>query len=1051
MDRNSTDDLSKNKRSGMGLILRNCLLVLGLFLISFSATIARQSAKSVSGTVTSVSDNSPIPGVVVLVKGTNQGTVTDLDGKFSINVPSSESVLVFSLIGFNTQEIQVGNQSVINLALAESESLLEEVVVVGYGEQKKLNLTGSVETVRFDEAVNQPVTNSAQLMYGKFAGVQLTQSTGLPGADGSAIIIRGIGTFGGTNPLVVIDNIQYEGLAEFNNLAPSDIESISVLKDASASAIYGARGANGVLVVTTKKGSKGKFSVDYNNYFGVQQVTVVPEYLDAVNYALLKNERDRNVNGQNSPMRFSEADIQAIRNGTNPDQFANTNWADVALRDAPIQNHYLSFTGGTDRTSFRVSLGYLNQEAVVRGKFKSDRYNLGINLSVNANDWLTLTNVTNAYWSRFVGPSGGAGAITGETGIINQFQRSSPTVPVRYSNGELGVVDGAYQNVNFSYPINNVLLTGNFGDFSNDNINISERIGLKAKISKKLTFETSGSAIINFSNISNFRPTNILRDWEGEVVLQNDLNDLNNNLNFNYRLLNENIFRYSTSLNEVHNFDFMLGHSVIYDKADGFSGSLQGFPSDAIQEFNGGGVINPSVSGGASEEAWQSFFGRVNYNYNEKYLFEANVRRDGSSKFGPTNRYGTFPSVSAGWNIGREGFLAGSEVLADLKLRASWGISGNDRIGNYIYEQTYNTGLDYHLGVDGIVPAVALTSLANPFITWETIEQFDIGLDAALFANKLNVTADYFKRISSDILYTNFPIPNTIGVTNLAAQNAAGMENSGIELGINYRETIGKLKMNISANVTKMADNKVTDLGPGGEETISGNTIIRIGAPFNSYFGYQVLGVFQTQEEVDNAPQQFGSNLTRPGDLKYADISGPDGEPDGVVNAFDRTIIGNPFPKWIYGFNAGFQMSGFDLNLVFQGVGRIDRYLDGNGQTPMEGDRNNALAYWIDRWTPENPSETLPRLGGVNNAVTSSFYVQDMSYLRLRNIELGYTLPADFSKIALLQKARIFVSGQNLLTFTKVKNFDPERQRGGNTDQTTPLYKVVSAGVNFKF
>ncbi|HCH44770.1 MAG TPA: hypothetical protein DEV63_10165, partial [Algoriphagus sp.] len=224
-----------------------------------------------------------------------------------------------------------------------------------------------------------------------------------------------------------------------------------------------------------------------------------------------------------------------------------------------------------------------------------------------------------------------------------------------------------------------------------------------------------------------------------------------------------------------------------------------------------------------------------------------------------------------------------------------------------------------------------------------------------------------------------------------------------------------------------------------------------IGAPFNSYFGYQVLGVFQTQEEVDNAPQQFGSNLTRPGDLKYADISGPDGEPDGVVNAFDRTIIGNPFPNWIYGFNAGFQMSGFDLNLVFQGVGRIDRYLDGNGQTPMEGDRNNALAYWIDRWTPENPSETLPRLGGVNNAVTSSFYVQDMSYLRLRNIELGYTLPADFSKIALLQKARIFVSGQNLLTFTKVKNFDPERQRGGNTDQTTPLYKVVSAGVNFKF
>jgi hypothetical protein len=344
-----------------------------------------------------------------------------------------------------------------------------------------------------------------------------------------------------------------------------------------------------------------------------------------------------------------------------------------------------------------------------------------------------------------------------------------------------------------------------------------------------------------------------------------------------------------------------------------------------------------------------------------------------------------------------------------------------------------------------------LTSLANPFITWENIEQFNVGVDAAFFSNKLGFTTDYFKRVSSDILYTNFQIPNTIGVTNLAAQNAAGMENSGLEMSINYRETIGKLKMTISANVTKMADNKVTDLGPGGEETISGNTIIRIGAPFNSYFGYVVEGVFQSEEEVTNAPQQFGSNLTAPGDLRYADISGSDGEPDGVVNAFDRTIIGNPFPKWIYGFNANFSIKGFDLNMVFQGVGRVDRILNSNGQTPMEGDRNNALSYWIDRWTPENPSATLPRLGGVNNAVTSTFYVQDMSYLRLRNIEVGYTLPAPISKRLLMQKARIFVSGQNLLTFTKVKNFDPERQRGGNTDLTTPLYKVVTAGINIKF
>lgn len=1033
------------------LLSQKKILVLGwLYLQTMMFAWAWQTTPSVTGQVVSP-DGAGLPGVVVLEKGTTNGQVTDLDGNFSIRVASQEAILVFSLVGFQTQEIQVGNQSIINLTLREAESLLSEVVVVGYGEQKKLNLTGSVETLKFDDAVNQPVTNSAQLMYGKFSGVQLTQGSGLPGADGSAIVIRGIGTFGGTNPLVVIDNIQYEGLAEFNALAPSDIESISVLKDASASAIYGARGANGVLVVTTKKGTKGKFSVDYNNFVGIQQVTVIPKYLDGVNYALLRNERDRNVNGPTAPLRFSDQDIELIRNGSDPDRFSNTNWADVALRNAPIQNHYLSVNGGTEQMTYRVSLGYLNQEAIVNGKFKSDRYNLGLNMTLKPNKWLTVTNVTNAFWSRFEGPNGGVNAITGETGIINQFQRSSPLVPAYYSNGELGVVDGVYQNVNFSYPINNVLLTGTFGDFNSDNINLSERIGLSAKIADGLFFETSGSAIINFSNVSNFRPTLTTRDWEGNVVQQNQLNSLSNDLNFNYRLLNENIIRYSTSINDVHNLSFILGHSVIYDKVDGFAGSLQGFPSDAIQEFNGGGVINPSVSGGASEEAWQSVFARVNYNYKEKYLFEANVRRDGSSKFGGNNRYGTFPSLSAGWNIAREEFLSGSEAITDLKLRASWGVSGNDRIGNYIFEQTYNTGLDYHVGQDVILSAVALTSLANPFITWETIEQFDIGLDAGFLRGKVNLTADYFKRISSDILYTNFPIPNSIGVTNLAAVNAAGMENAGLELSLGYRETIGKLTMNISGNVTRMADNKVTSLGPNGIETIGGSTIIRIGVPFNAYYGYQVAGVFQTQEEVDAAPRQFGSNLTRPGDLQYEDLSGPDGTPDGVVNAFDRTVIGNPFPKWIYGVNANFKFSGFDLSLVFQGIGKVDRLLLSNGQTPMEGDRNNALSYWVDRWTPENPSSTLPRLGGVNNAVVSTFYIQDMSYLRLRNLELGYTLPVGISQKALLQRARIFVSGQNLLTFTKVKNFDPERQRGVGTDQTTPLYKVISAGVNFKF
>ncbi len=365
--------------------LRRLLYGLLLLLVTFVAPAQAQTAKKITGIIVADADGTTLPGASVTVKGTNQGTVTDAEGRFLVTVPSSQATLVISLIGYGAQEVVAGTQTTLNIRLKEDVAVLNEVVVVGYGQQKKLNLTGAVETIRFDEAVNLPVTNSSQLMYGRFSGVQLTQSSGLPGADASSINIRGIGTFGSSTPLVVIDNIQYSGLTEFNNLSPSDIESISVLKDASASAIYGARGANGVIVVTTKKGKSGKLTVDYNAYTGFQRVTVVPQYLDALTYATLRNERDRNANGPTAPLRYSDQVLEAIRTGSQPDQYANTNWARETLRDAPIQNHYLSFSGGSDNLTYRVSLGYLNQQAIVRGKFKSERYTLGLNLSTKAN------------------------------------------------------------------------------------------------------------------------------------------------------------------------------------------------------------------------------------------------------------------------------------------------------------------------------------------------------------------------------------------------------------------------------------------------------------------------------------------------------------------------------------------------------------------------------------------------------------------------------------------------------------------------------------------
>ncbi|PHS01775.1 MAG: hypothetical protein COA80_01925 [Leeuwenhoekiella sp.] len=1026
------------------------LILLGFLGVpNLSQAIAQEQLR-VTGTITSEEDGMPLPGVTIIdANNTTNGVSTDFDGNYEITVPSNTS-LTISYVGFQTKTIEVSGRNVINVTLATDVAALDEVVVVGYGTQKKVNLTGAVETVTFDEAVNQPVTQSGQLLYGRFSGVQLTQTSGNPGADASSINIRGIGTFGNNTPLIVIDNIQYDNLAAFNNLNPSDIASVTVLKDASAAAIYGARGANGVILVTTKRGKADTFEIRYNGYYGIQEATVKPEFLGSLDYATLMNEKYRNQDGPGFLPRYTDEQLEAIRTGSLPDQFSETNWADVVLTSAPVMNHNFSFSGGSEKTTYRVSFGYLGQEAIVRSKFRSDRYNLSLNINSKMKEWFSISSVTNAFWRHNEGPTGGQNAFDGDNGIIYSFQRSAPTIPLYYSNGEYGVVDGAYLNTNNSFLTQNPLRRGFLGNNESDNINISERIGLTFQFTENLSFETSGSANIIYGLSSDFAPRQIVNDWEGNVVINNELNNLNNSTNFEYRLLNENILRYEKTFNEVHNFGALFGHSVSYYKDDGFSGQLSGFPTDNLEEFNAGGVVDPAVSGSALEEVYQSFFGRVNYNYKGKYLAEFNLRRDASSKFGRDYRYGTFPSGSVGWRVSEEAFMEDVDFISNLKLRGSWGISGNDRIGNYIFSQTYNPGIDYVLGNDNTVVGVAITSLANPSIRWEETEQYDIGIDLGLFNNRLEIVSDYFKRNSTDILYGNFPIPNTLGITNLAAQNAASMVSEGIELNLNYRNNIGGVKFSVGGNLTKFLNNEVTGLGDGGEETITNINIIRVGEPFRAYYGYQAIGVFQSLEEIADAPVQFNNALTGPGDLRYADISGPDGVPDGVVDANDRTIIGNPNPDLLINFNGSVEFGGFDFNFLFQGVSGVDRLLQGNGNLPMEDNRSNVLTYWLGRWTPENPSANLPRVGGQNNGIVSSFYIQDVSYLRLKNIELGYSLPRSLTERILVDDLRFFVGGQNLLTFTGLEYFDPEGANGAQSNRNAPLYKTFTFGVNLK-
>jgi TonB-linked SusC/RagA family outer membrane protein len=1014
-----------------------------ILLISFNVSFAQNV---ITGKVISDDDKQPLPGVSIKVYNSSVSTSTLLDGTYKINAKPTD-ILVFSYIGYDNKNITVGNQKTINVSLIVSTNLLEEISVVGYGTQKKVNLTGSVQTLRLDSAVNTPVTNTAQLMYGKFSGVQLTQGSGLAGQDGSEINIRGLGTFGNSDPLVVIDGMQFDGLAEFNRLAPSDIETITVLKDASAGAIYGARGANGVIVITTKQGDGNSFKIEYNNFVGTQTPTVVPKFLDAINYATLTNEKYRNLaDGRPFNPRYTDAQIQLILTGSSPFTFANSNWAEASLKNAVLQNHFVAFSGGKGDTRYRVSLGYLTQDAIVRGDYQTERYNFRVNLNSQAKKWLAIGNNFNSSYQKIDAPTGGLGSVGN---IINGFARNAPTIPIYNASGGAGFTDGAIGNANASFPLEfNFVRSGVVGEFRSNDFDFSNRTFFRASFLKNMSFESSITLSADFTDVSDFRPVNVDQD---DLVISTQVNNLENRTVFNYRILNENLLRYNPKYKK-NTFNFLLGYSTVYSRNDGFSGSLSNFPSNAIQEFDGGGTLNPTVSGGASENAIQSIFGRANYNFDNKYLLEFNIRRDGSSKFSPTNRFGVFPSVSAGWRISQEKFMSKimeGNFLTNLKLRGSWGRTGNNGIPPYIFAQTYNAGLDYVLGnANSIVSGVALTRLANPNIRWETTEQYDIGLDASFFKNKLTLEADYFNRNSFDILYTNFPIPFTLGVASLAAQNSASMLNKGLELNMNYNHRSKRsVSYSVGFNVTKNARNRVTDLG-NGVQTVNNTNVIRAGDPFNAYYGLRMLGIFQDAAEVANSPVQYGNARTAPGDIKYADISGPDGIPDGVINDFDRTVIGNPYPIWLYGVNSSMSYKGFSLSVTVQGVAEVDRLLRLGGAEPLVSDRDNALDYWRNRYTPENPSTTLPRLGGVNNDNVSSFYIQDASYLRLRNVELGYELPKKITNKMRIGSLRFFVSGQNLITITKMENYDPERPANSNA-RLVPLYRSFTGGLNF--
>ena len=1011
-------------------------MFLGLLL---SITFSIFAQVNISGVVSSADDGQPLPGVNVIVKGTINGTTTDIDGNYSISVAVDDTVL-FSFIGFDTQEVFVSeSKTIVNIVLESAKTLLDEMVVTGYATVKKANVTGAVASVDFKDLESIPSSNAVSMLQGRVSGVSISNFSTQPGNDDPQILIRGMGTLNsGAKPLVIVDGVE----SSLGQIPSGDIESISVLKDAASASIYGVRAANGVILVTTKTGKAGKPVVNFNTNIGFQKNLTDTKLLGSVDYAKVKNAWAM---AEGEDPFYSDAQIQMMADGSNLDKFANTDWVDEAYRTAIMQTYHASVSGGSDKVTYMLSSEYFDQEGIMIGT-SSNRINLRSNVKVKINEKLSVGVNLFGYQKRIDEPTNASAGVD-DQGLNYLLRRSTvPTVPVYYKNGEFGFFDGAYdQNGNAS---RNIVYDTSNGDHYTKLNRQEGKIYLDYDIIKDLHFKTSFSFISNYITRSKFRPTSIRYDADGNIVSENPLNSLLNANTRNSKYQIENVLTYEKLFGN-HKFNFLLGQSVQAFREDYNEGFVENFPSNDIHVL-GAGVTNPKVDGLAYENSLSSLFGRINYNFNEKYLFEFNLRRDGSSRMPENDRFGVFPSFSAGWLVSSESFLENIEDIDVIKLRGSWGQLGNQEIGDYAYQQSYGTGYNYV--IDGaLVGGVGIRELANPNLKWEKTTITDLGIDMNLFDNKVTIVADWFDKTSTDILL-RLPIPLSNGVELAPYQNIGEVQNVGWEVAIGYRNNIGEFSFYTNFNLSHIS-NEIKEIG-GRKDWIDGSshTINQAGSSIGSYYALVADGYF-SENDFDGSGNLTSENASqygnlKPGDIKFRDISGPDGVPDGVISEdYDRKIIGNPFPDFTYGISLGGEYKGFDFSMFFQGVQGVDRWQWYNNEP--NGNYTTAI---LDYWTPTNTNAAFPSFGNFsNNGKFSSFWLKDASYFRLKNLEIGYTLPKSVTSKVNISKARIYFAGQNLFTVTDMVDYDPERRANDTRAGSYAQAKVISFGLNLTF